>query len=102
VGGPTALLALIAVVAVVAAASILGQRRGSDGTGRVIVRCRDGHLFTTVWLPGVSFKAIRLGTMRLQRCPVGAHWTIVTPVSEDDLTPDERFLAQQFDDGPTP
>ena len=55
-----------------------------------IVRCRAGHLFTTLWIPGVSLKALRLGWWRLQRCPVGQHWTVVTPVRGDALTPEER------------
>jgi hypothetical protein len=40
----------------------------------VIVRCSQGHLFETIWIPLVSFKAVRLGTRRLQRCPIGHHW----------------------------
>jgi len=59
------------------------------------VRCRDGHLFTTIWVPGVSFKAIRLGWTRLQRCPVGKHWTLVTPVRDSDLTDEERRMAEE-------
>ncbi len=42
------------------------------------VRCSDGHLFTTIWIPGGSLKAVRLGNRRYQRCPVGRHWTSVT------------------------
>jgi hypothetical protein len=48
------------------------------------VRCRDGHLFTTLWVPLGSLKAVRLGRRRLQRCPVGHHWTTV--VRLDPLT----------------
>jgi len=59
------------------------------------VRCRQGHLFTTLWIPGLSFKAIRLGFFRLQRCPVGHHWSIVVPVRDADLTPMQRVLADQ-------
>lgn len=44
------------------------------------VRCADGHLFTTVWVPMASLKAVRLGNRRYQRCPVGRHWTTVTPL----------------------
>ncbi|MCG3756406.1 hypothetical protein [Amycolatopsis sp. Poz14] len=32
-----------------------------------IVQCSEGHYFSTIWLPLVSFKAIRLGDRRLQR-----------------------------------
>ncbi|HYB24821.1 MAG TPA: hypothetical protein VED41_13545 [Solirubrobacteraceae bacterium] len=41
------------------------------------VRCRRGHLFTTIWIPGGSLKAVRLARRRFQRCPVGHHWTTV-------------------------
>ena len=61
--------------------------------GNVIVRCREGHLFTTVWVPGASVKSIRLGWWRFQRCPVGDHWAIVTPVRESSLTDEELALA---------
>src|SRR5512142_2152102 len=44
--------------------------RTSRVGGRVVVRCRHGHLFTTIWIPGVSAKALRLGLWRFQRCPV--------------------------------
>jgi hypothetical protein len=83
----------------------VARHTGSIGFGpggRVIVRCREGHLFTTVWIPGASFKAIRLGWVRLQRCPVGEHLTFVTPVRESDLTEQERRIAQRYDDGPVP
>ena len=73
---------------------------GLDLARFFVVRCRDGHLFTTVWLPGASFKAIRLGWLRLQRCPVGDHWSIVTPVRDEDLTPEQRRIARQHRDGP--
>lgn len=43
------------------------------------VRCRAGHLFTTIWIPLASLKAARLGGQHFQRCPVGHHWTTVAP-----------------------
>jgi hypothetical protein len=52
-----------------------------------LVRCRDGHLFTTVWMPRVSVKAARLGNGRWQHCPVGKHWSMVVPVDERTLDP---------------
>ena len=39
------------------------------------VRCREGHVYTTIWIPGGSLKAVRMGRWRWQRCPVGRHWT---------------------------
>ncbi len=66
--------------------------------GNLIVRCRDGHLFTTLWIPGVSLKALRLGLWRVQRCPVGQHWTIVWPVNETELSKDARLAARAHHD----
>jgi hypothetical protein len=66
------------------------------------VRCRKGHLFTTVWIPGVSFKSVRLGWWRIQRCPVGKHWTIVAPVKIAELTRRERRFAEGHRDVPVP
>jgi hypothetical protein len=67
--------------------------RGYPIGGNLVVRCREGHVFRTLWIPGVSFKALRLGLWRVQRCPVGKHWTIVTPVKEADLSARDRRLA---------
>jgi hypothetical protein len=75
----------------------LWLRSGKLG-GNIVVRCRDGHLFTTIWIPAVSIKAVRLGPWRVQRCPVGHHWTIVTPVKEAQLSPDELAAAREHRD----
>ena len=85
------------VAAVVFETISLWLRSGKLG-GNVVVRCRSGHLFTTMWIPAVSFKAARLGPWRLQRCPVGQHWTIVTPVKEAALSPDELADARAHHD----
>jgi hypothetical protein len=66
---------------------------------KIIVRCAQGHLFTTSWVPGVSFKAIRLGRYRFQRCPVGNHWTFVTPVGDGELPAGAVGSVQLADDG---
>jgi len=76
--------------------------RGYRVGANVIVRCRDGHLFTTIWIPGVSLKAVRLGLWRFQRCPVGKHWSIVTPVREAHLSEEERRSAGERKDIPIP
>ena len=47
---------------------------------------REGHLFTTIWIPGVKLKELDLVVARIQRCPVGQHWSLVVPVREADLT----------------
>jgi hypothetical protein len=44
------------------------------------VRCGQGHLFTTIWIPAASLKALRLVGTRYQRCPVGHHWSRVRPI----------------------
>lgn len=62
------------------------------------VRCRDGHLFTTIWIPFVSFKAVRLGPERLQRCPVGNHWTAVARLDPARLDAAELERARAVHD----
>lgn len=71
----------------------LARRRGYRFGPNTIVRCRSGHIFTTIWIPGASIKAIRLGWWRLQRCPVGPHWTLVAPVKDADLSDHDREVA---------
>lgn len=77
---------------------ILMKLRGYPIGGNLVVRCRRGHLFTTLWIPGVSVKAFRFGWWRVQRCPVGRHWSVVTPVRESDLSARERRRASQVRD----
>jgi hypothetical protein len=72
--------------------------RGYRMGGNVVVRCRDGHLFTTLWFPAASLKALRLGPWRVQRCPVGHHWSIVAPVRRSDLGKDEERIASETKD----
>jgi hypothetical protein len=73
---------------------LLMWARGYPIGGNLIVRCRRGHLFTTLWIPGVSLKALRLGWLRFQRCPVGHHWSLIVPVRPSELTDDERREAR--------
>jgi hypothetical protein len=73
----------------------LMRLRGYPIGGNIVVRCRRGHVFRTLWIPGVSVKAIRLGWLRVQRCPVGRHWSVVSPVRESDLSARERWLANR-------
>ena len=75
-----------------------GYRFGQD----VIVRCRDGHLFMTTWIPMISFKAIRFGLVRLQYCPVCDHATQVRLMRDQDLTPAERLEASRHRDNGVP
>jgi hypothetical protein len=62
------------------------------------VRCRQGHLFTTIWMPLGSLKAARLGNRRFQRCPVGNHWSMVVPLDRDTATPAELAAAAAVHD----
>ena len=78
--------------------TIAMRLRGYRIGGNVVVRCRKGHLFSTIWFPGVSFKSLKLGFWRFQHCPVGHHWSIVTPVNELDLTEDEKRTAAETKD----
>jgi hypothetical protein len=57
------------------------------------VRCSAGHLFTTIWVPLGSLKAVRLGLTRYQYCPVGHHWANVTRLDLDEAPPTAEELA---------
>jgi hypothetical protein len=75
-----------------------GYRVGRDA----FVRCRQGHVFTTTWIPGGSLKAIRLGLWRIQWCPVGRHVDLVRLVREADLSMSEVAFALSHHDTPVP
>jgi len=99
----TIALALLLAVVIVVLIAVLGARagrgRGYSGMGGdTIVRCSQGHLFTTLWVVGSSFKAVRLGYKRYQRCPVCQKWRIVVPVPESELTDEDRRAAAQRHD----
>jgi hypothetical protein len=87
------LVRTVVIIAATLAEVVPIWRRGYRFGGDVVVRCRHGHLFTTIWWPAVSIKSIRLGWWRLQRCPVGNHWSLVTAVRRSELTADERQAA---------
>jgi hypothetical protein len=84
---------LVFAAGVIAGATLLGRLLGYNLGGSTVVRCRQGHLFTTIWIPGVKLKALDLGVARLQRCPVGKHWSLVTPVKDSTLTAAQRQSA---------
>jgi hypothetical protein len=88
----------VALVLTGAETIVVARRRGRLFGADTIVRCRDGHLFTTCWIPGASLKAVRLGWWRLQHCPVGDHWSLVTPVQTSTLTADETRVAAERHD----
>jgi hypothetical protein len=89
-------------IASVVAEPVAMKLRGYPIGGKLIVRCRHGHLFTTFWIPGVSLKAVRLGWWRYQRCPVGGHWSLITPVRPSELSEAEREEARTRSDIPLP
>src|SRR5579864_2935906 len=84
------------------AGTIFAIRQGYTFGRNVTVRCRRGHLFTTVWIPGASVKSLRLGYWRVQWCPVGRHVDLVRLVKDADLTEGERVLAAAHHDIPVP
>ena len=96
------LLAMVVLVVVVVNVARVSQGRGYRFGRDVVVRCRDGHLFMTTWVPGMSFKAVRLGLSRLQHCPVGDHFTAVRLMRDEDLTPAERVRAGRYRDNGVP
>jgi hypothetical protein len=96
------LITLGAVGACYAAGTILARRRGYSFGRNVAVRCNQGHLFTTTWIPGASLKAIRLGFWRVQWCPVGRHVALVRLVKNADLTAQGREFAAAHHDTRVP
>lgn len=94
--------ALLLSTGVIAASWLVARKRGYKLGPNTVVRCRAGHLFTTVWIPGVKLKAIDLGFARIQRCPVGHHWTLVRPVRDAELTDEERASAAAHHDNRIP
>jgi hypothetical protein len=92
----------IAIAACVAGAYAVGTiavwSQGYSFGLNVVARCRQGHLFTTVWIPGASVKALRLGLWRVQWCPVGRHVALVHLVKDADLTEPQRELAAAHHD----
>jgi hypothetical protein len=90
------------IAACYAAGTVIAIRQGYKFGRNVTVRCRRGHLFTTVWIPGASVKSLRLGYWRVQWCPVGRHVDLVRLVKDADLTEGERLLAAARHDIPVP
>jgi len=68
----------------------------------VIVRCMRGSLFETVWIPLVSLNAIRLGPLRIQRCPIHRRVEIVQLVKPATLSDAERAEAARYPAEPIP
>ena len=92
------LRSVLIVVGVITGVTLIGRRFGYNLGGNTAVRCRQGHLFTTIWIPGVKLKELDLVVARVQRCPVGKHWSLVVPVRDVDLTDEERQFARAHHD----
>jgi len=88
---------VVGVAVILVETGAVWLRAGRPG-GNVVVRCHSGHLYSTIWIPAASLKSVRLGWWRLQRCPVGKHWSIVTPVRESDLSEQEKRSARDNKD----
>jgi hypothetical protein len=78
--------------------TLIARRLGYKLGTNTVVRCRQGHLFTTIWIPGVKLKELDLVVARVQRCPVGHHWSLVVPVRDKDLTDEELRFARDHHD----
>ena len=91
---------IVIVVALLAftVGAFLASRKGYTKAGQTIARCRQGHLFTTVWSARFSRKQYDLGWARIQRCPVGDHWSLVRVVDEAGLSAEDKKSAAQHRD----
>ena len=89
---------LVPTIGSVLAEGILTWQRTGRLGGNLVVRCTQGHLFTTIWIPAASLKSLRLGGRRVQYCPVGRHWTLVVPVREAELSDEQRNAAREHRD----
>lgn len=89
---------VVAIVAAILLEAVATRLRADRFGGNLVVRCRRDHLYTTIWIPGASLKSARLGWWRFQRCPVGKHWSIVTPVKSADLTEEQKRVASENKD----
>ena len=68
----------------------------------VVARCQQGALFETLWVPFVSFKALRLGGRRYQRCPVHRRPEWVTKLDPATLSSSDRAAAAEHPAGRVP
>jgi hypothetical protein len=45
---------LLIAAGIIVGGTVAGRLLGYNMGGNVVVRCRQGHLFTTLWIPGSS------------------------------------------------
>jgi len=84
---------ILIMAGVITGGTLIARRLGYNLGVNTVVRCRQGHLFSTIWIPGVKLKELDLVVARVQRCPVGQHWSLVVPVRNTDITEEERQFA---------
>lgn len=93
------IVVVVAVFLAFAAGAVIAHKRGYKDTGNAYARCRRGHLFETVWVPGrTRFRMVHLGWTRIQRCPVGGHLTLVGKVEASTLTSEQKKAARDVHD----
>jgi hypothetical protein len=90
------------IAAAYAAGTIAARRLGYSFGMNVVVKCRAGHVFSTIWIPGGSLKSLRLGFWRVQWCPVGRHVSLVHPLRDAEVTGEIRQAAAASHDAPIP
>jgi hypothetical protein len=95
-GDHAPLVVALPIIAVVVIAKVLYSlsKRRSPMAAEVTVRCSRGHVFETTWSPLGSLTSLRFGATRLQRCPVGHHWTLVRRVDGAELSAQDRGLIE--------
>lgn len=69
---------------------------------RTIVRCSEGGLYSTIWWKWGSLKAVRLGPLRVQRCPIHHRWEKPRRANIDELTATELAAARSVVDTALP
>ena len=92
------MVGVLIILAIIGVTAVMLGRRGSGGDGYsadrdVIVRCRDGHLFTTIWIPFMSLKAIRFGPVRFQYGFVNLKWPRFSSLSWPRLAVVSRLFG---------
>lgn len=63
--------------------------------GNRILRCSDGHLFTSCETRRL-FGSVHFGPKRLMRCPVDGRWRLMSNVDSRRLTPAELQQASAY------
>jgi hypothetical protein len=89
---------ILIAVGFAAGGTLIARRLGYNLGVNTVVRCRKGHMFSTIWIPGIKLKSVDLVVARVQYCPVGQHWSLVVPVREKDLTEAELESAREHHD----